>query len=376
MKKLHYEASGDNYKFKDPFKVIALKASGKTKKNLKRFRKYGIEISDVSESRGDSAYRINVVLNKVNSFQFAHVEESIGTKNVIADELAKLYKKSFYYNSAIDNAACIFNDLSTSGAFPLTFMLHVAAYPNEWYADLKRWQGLIDGTVEACNLAGAAWGGGESATDRDIIVDGKSLLSGSATGIIFPPSRVLSEEKLEEGDRIVLLESSGVHANGITLLRRELLQRLPKGYKTKLSDGTTYGEALITPTIIYSKVVEEVVINSLAHYAVHITGHGWRKIMRAKKPFTYVLEKITTPQSIFETIQKYSGSSQKEMYDTYNMGAGFALFVPEKQVKTVINIARKNKIKALDAGYIKKGPKQVVINPLGVTFSADDLNIR
>lgn len=255
-------------------------------------------------------------------------------------------------------------------------MLHVAAYPNEWYADLKRWQGLIEGTLAACNLAGASWGGGESATDRDIIVSGKSLLSGSATGIIFPASKVLSEEKLEEGDRIVLLESSGVHANGITLLRRELLTRLPQGYKTKLSDGRSYGEVLITPTVIYSKIVEEVVINSNAHYAVHITGHGWRKIMRANKPFTYVLEKILNPQPIFETIQQYSNSSQKEMYDTYNMGAGFALFVPEKEVEKVIKIAKKNKIKALDAGYIKKGPKQIIIEPLAITFFSDDLNIR
>ncbi|MBI2601126.1 phosphoribosylformylglycinamidine cyclo-ligase [Candidatus Daviesbacteria bacterium] len=376
MKKLHYESSGDNYKFKDPFKLIALNYSQKTKNNLKRFKRYGLEIVDVSQSRGESAYRIQIKSGKLSDFQLAHVEESIGTKNIIADELATIYGKSFYFNSAIDNAACIFNDLSTCGAFPLTFMLHVAAYPNEWYADLDRWKGLIEGTAAACDMAGASWGGGESATDRDIIIKGKSLLSGSATGIIFPSSKALSEENLRDGDRIILLKSSGVHANGITLLRRELLKRLPKGYKTKLSDGSTYGEALITQTVIYSKLVEEAILNCDVHYAVHITGHGWRKIMRAKKPFCYMIEGIPVPQPIYGLIKKYSDSSEKDMYDTYNMGAGFALFVPRESVQKIMQIAKKNKIQALDAGFVQKGPKQVVIKPLGLTFTTEDMSIR
>lgn len=376
MKKLHYEQSGDNYKLKDPFKLIAIKATRKTINNSKRFKKYGLEISDITSSRGESAYRMSIKSSKPLDFQLAHVEESIGTKNIIADELLQEFGTSYYYNIAIDNVASIVNDLSTCGAFPLSFMLHLAAYPNEWYLDQRVIEPLLEGTAHACNLAGLTWGGGESATDRDIIQSGKAMLSGSATGIIYPSSNVLTEDKIKVGDRIIIFESSGVHTNGITLLRKELLKKLPKGYKTVLSDGTTYGEALMTPSIIYSKLVEELLMNSEIHYSVIITGHGWRKFMRSNRQLTYDIETIPTPQPIFDLIKKYSNSDDRDMYDTYNMGAGFAVFAPVKEVDKIQKIAKKLKIKSYDAGSVKKGPKQLIINPLGLTFSEEDMIIR
>ncbi|KKQ16190.1 MAG: Phosphoribosylaminoimidazole (AIR) synthetase [Candidatus Daviesbacteria bacterium GW2011_GWA1_36_8] len=386
MKKLHYEQSGDNYKLKDPYKLIALAATRKTRKNLKRFSKYGIEVLDQDNSRGESAYRIKFASKKPVDFEFAHVEESIGTKNMIADELQKIYRESFYFSIGIDNVATIVNDLSTCGAFPLSFMLHIGAFPNEWYLEQEKIKALMDGTAYACNLAGCAWGGGESGTDRDIIYPGRSLLSGSATGIIISSSKVLSEEKLKDGDRIIVFESSGVHTNGITLLRKELLKRLPKGYKTKLSDGTGYGEALLTPSIIYSKLVEDLIVNTEVHYAVHITGHGWRKLMRSKRNFSYIVDFVPKPQPVFEFIQRHTNSSDKDMYETYNMGAGFAVFVPPSQVQKVLQIFKKNeqvlsrfarnKIKAWDAGFIKKGERKVVINPLRLEFLGEELILR
>jgi phosphoribosylformylglycinamidine cyclo-ligase len=375
MKKLHYEDSGDNYKLKDPFKIIALRAASKTDKNLNRFKKYGIIIKEVKASRGESAFRVQIKSNKELSFQLAHVEESIGTKNIIADEVLKTLGKSYFHSIAIDNVASIMNDLSTTGAFPVSFMLHLAAYPNEWYLNKEIIEPLLEGTKKACDLSGAAWGGGESGTDRDIIMPGKALLSGSATGIIFE-GQELSEEKLALHDRIILLGSSGVHTNGITLLRKELLKKLPQGYKTKLSDGRTYGESLLDPSTIYASLVEDAVNKVEIHYAVHITGHGWRKLMRANKNFRYVIDKITPSQPIFETIKKYTHSSDYDMYDTYNMGAGFALFVPEKSVKTVLKIAKKHKILAIDAGVVEKGPKKVIIKPLEIEFLGESLNIR
>src|SRR3989344_3012435 len=136
--KLHYEKSGDNYLIKDPFKILALKYAKKTSKNLDRFTKYGVEVQEVTESRGESAYRIQIKTKKSLAYQLAHVEEGIGTKNIIADELEKIFGGNYYEGVAIDNAASIFNDLSTSGAAALSFMLHVAAYPTEWFTDIKK----------------------------------------------------------------------------------------------------------------------------------------------------------------------------------------------------------------------------------------------
>lgn len=376
MKKLHYERSGDNYKLKDPYKLVALRFAKTTSKNLSRFKNYGVNIREINISRGESAYRVSIKSTKIKDFELAHVEEGIGTKNIIADEMSKIFGKTYYYNVALDNAASIFNDLSTSGAFPLSFMLHIGAFPNEWFLEKEKIESLLKGTAFACNLAGASWGGGESSTMRDVIVEGRALLSGSATGLIIPSSKALSEEKLKIGDRIILFESSGIHTNGVTLLRRELLKKLPQGYKTLISNGSTYGEALLTPSIIYSKLVEELVNKAEVHYAVHITGHGWRKIMRAKGEFSYILDFIPKPQPIFDLIKKYSNSSNKDMYETYNMGAGFAIFVPKSEVEKVLNIAKIHKIKAWDAGVVEKGDKKVLIRPLNIEFGEKDLVIR
>lgn len=376
MKKLHYEASGDNYKIKDPFKILALKYASKTSKNLKRFSQYGIDVQEVNQSRGESAYQIQIRSEGKIDFKIAHVEEGLGTKNIAADELEKIFDQTFYESVAIDNAASIFNDLSTTGAAPLSFMLHIAAYPTEWFTNTKRAEALLRGTVIACNLAGASWGGGESATLRDIIKTNKSLLSGSATGLIIPSDKALTEDKLTSGDHIILLESSGVHTNGVTLLRKELLKRLPQGYKTKLSDGKTFGEALIKPSVIYSKLVEELVRQTEIHYAVHITGHGFRKIMRASKNFTYVIKNLPKPQPIFELIKECSKASDFDMYDSYNMGAGLAVFIEPHFVPKVLKIAQRLGYTALDAGMMEKGPRRVIIEPLGIEFKGESLQIR
>lgn len=376
MKPLHYEKSGDNYAVKDPFKVLALQGARKTGKNLKRFQTDNLIISEIIQSRGESAYRLNFSSQKPVNFQIAHVEEGIGTKNVIADELAGQYGDQVYTSVAIDNAASIFNDLSTTGAAPLSFLLHVAAYPTEWFSQKSKMQAIIDGTIQACNIAGASWGGGESPTMRDIIKTGRSLLSGSAIGIINPSEKALSEEKIEVNDRIVLLGSSGVHTNGITLLRKELVKRLPNGYETKLADEATYGEALLCPTIIYSPIVEELLQITVIHYAVHITGHGWRKLMRPNKEFSYIIEDIPKPQLIFDVIKEYTNSSDKDMYNSYNMGAGFALYAPQSSVETILRICRKNKISAIDAGYVSSGKRSLKINPLDLYFTSDEMVVR
>lgn len=375
--KLHYEDSGDNYSIKDPFKIWAQKAASNTAHNLDRFSNYGLQTIEVSRSRGESAYRIKIIAQGSIDFEIATVEEGAGTKPIPAHQLEELYgKKLVYRNIGIDNVASILNDLSTTGAAPLTFMLHIGAFPTEWYTDQQRAEALLEGTSSACNLAQASWGGGESATLRGIIQPNEVILSGSATGLIIPSKKALTEEKIEDGDRIILLGSSGVHTNGITLLWTELLERLPQGYQTKLSGGQSYGESLLTPSIIYSSLVEEVVNLTEIHYAVHITGHGFRKLMRPRRSFSYIIQKLLPPQPIFSLIQKYANLTDRQMYDSYNMGAGFALYLPTESIDKVLELAKKYNIPALDAGFIKKGEIEVRIEPLNIKFRGRELIIR
>ena len=134
---------------------------------------------------------------------------------------------------------------------------------------------------------------------------------------------------------------------------------------------------MLTKTNIYAKLIEDLQKNKIdIHYISNITGHGLRKIMRARQSFTYIIEKIFPPQEIFLFIQKYANLSDYEMYQTFNMGMDYALFIPEKDVKKTQQIISKNKFRSIDAGFVKKGKRQVVIKPKIIIFKGDTLDLR
>ena len=176
---------------------------------------------------------------------------------------------------------------------------------------------------------------------------------------------------------IVLIESSGIHANGLTMARK-IADKLPDGYLTKLSDGRMYGEALHDPTHIYVGLVEGCLDRGVAiHYAVNITGHGWRKFMRATQPFAYIVEYLPKQLPIFSFLQEHGPVDDKEAYGTFNMGAGFALYVAEADVKVVLGVAASNNLVALRAGHIETTKrKKVVIVPKGLEYEAASLAVR
>ena len=130
-------------------------------------------------------------------------------------------------------------------------------------------------------------------------------------------------------------------------------------------------------TIIYSPLIDRLFSEGIdIHYASHITGHGWRKFMRASGNFSYILENIPKPQPIFKKIQQATNMSSKQMYGDYNMGAGFALFVPEKSLDKIFSIGKKMNFNMLHAGYVEQGPRRVVIKSIGVVFEGQSLQIR
>ncbi len=177
-------------------------------------------------------------------------------------------------------------------------------------------------------------------------------------------------------NRILLCRSNGVNANGISLARA-IAKKLPKGYGTKLPNGKLYGESLLTKSNIYAKVIQDLQKADIdIHYISNITGHGVRKIMRGRPNFTYVIEKIFKSQPVFYFIQKHANLDDYEMYQTYNMGQDYALFVPQKDVDKCLKIIEKNKFKGIDAGYVEKGEKQVIIKPKNLIFKGETLDLR
>lgn len=379
-----YASTGVDYGAMDPLKRLAQQRAGQTSINLERFG-----MREVEASRGESAY----VWDQGDSFG-AKVIEGLGTKNLVADAVREFTGKSHYDAIAQDTVATIVNDVIVVGAQPLVIDAHWSTGSSDWFSDEARVRDLVDGWANACNMAGAVWGGGETPTLIGIINPGTIELSGSAVGIVKPKERLtLQDDKLTEGDAIFLVESSGIHANGLTLARTiadkiakgimiekniELEEALPLAYSTKLPDGKTYGESLLVPAHIYAGLVRDLFEAGIdIHYMVNITGHGWRKIMRAKRDFTYVIDKIPTPQPLFTFIQQQSGNDDKEMYGNFNMGAGFAIFMPQKDVALAQKIAKEShNLTTLNAGHIAEGKKQVLIGPKNIFWKADSLGVR
>jgi phosphoribosylformylglycinamidine cyclo-ligase len=365
--KMTYASVGVDYEAMDPFKRLAQLAGRETAANILR-----LGFSEVEMSRGESAY-----LMDAGDHYVAHVEEGLGTKNLVADAMYQLTGKSYYDHIAQCTVAMIVNDLITLGALPLSVAMHLAVGVSSWFGDERRCGDLIDGWKKACALAHCTWAGGETPTLKGIVNPDAAVLSGSAIGVVKPKSRLINAVNIRHGDAIVIAGSSGIHANGLTLAR-EIAEKLPKGYLTRLSDGRIYGEALLDPTIIYVPLVEDCFHEEVEiHYAVNITGHGWRKLMRATQPFAYIIDHIPVPHSIFSFIQEHGPVDDKEAYANLNMGAGFALYVREGDVRKVLAIASGLGMSALRAGTIESSQvKKVVIRPLGLEYLGSTLGVR
>jgi phosphoribosylformylglycinamidine cyclo-ligase len=247
---------------------------------------------------------------------------------------------------------------------------------SEWFADAERARDLVAGWKAACDLCGVSWGGGETPALAGVVAEGRIDLAASCVGLVRPKSRLTLGERLSAGDAVVLLASSGIHANGVSLARK-LSERLPEGYATKLVDGSLYGEALLAPTTLYSPVTEALAADGIVpHYCANVTGHGWRKLMRHPGSFTYRMHTLPAVPPVLAFIQQHAAIDDREAYGNLNMGAGFALYVDARQAGRVVEIARECGVEACVAGTVEAGPKQVVIESLGLTFAGDDLHVR
>lgn len=365
-KGISYASTGVDYSTMDPVKKLAQEAGEQTAKNLEE-----AGFKEIHQSRGETAF-----VWEQGSYYMAHVLECLGSKNLVADEVRKFSGKTHYDAIAQDTVATAVNDLVAVGAKPLVVNAYFSLGDSNWLNDQPRTADLISGWANACNLSGATWGGGETPTIKGVTFPETINLAASCVGIINPKTRLVLGEKLSPGDRILLVESSGIHANGVSLARA-IAAKLPEGYATKLSDGVSFGETLLAPTYLYAKLVQDIFELGIdIHYMVNVTGHGWRKLMRASKSLSYVLEQIPPVQGVFDFIQQHCGNSDEEMYSNFNMGTGFAIFVKEADVDKVISAGKKNNLKVWNAGFVQDGEKQVVIGPKKIVFKGDSFQVR
>jgi phosphoribosylformylglycinamidine cyclo-ligase len=366
MTPIDYKQAGVDYSRIDPLKISAQQAAAGTAHHLARHA-----LAEVAASRGESAYVIDC-----GDHYLASITECLGTKALVADAMRATGGRTYYDWIAQDTLAMAINDLITVGATPVSVHAYWATGGSDWFADEQRARDLVSGWKAACDRCEVAWGGGETPALAGVVAEGRIDLAASCVGLVRPKSRLTLGDQLAAGDAIVLLASSGIHANGVSLARK-VAERLPAGYATPLPDGTSYGEALLAPTTLYSPVTEALAAAGIVpHYSVNVTGHGWRKLMRHPADFSYRVRTVPPVPPVLTFLREQAGVDDREAYGTLNMGAGFAFYVAPGDAAGTVEAARRCGIDAWIAGTVAAGPRQVVIEPLGLVFVADELHVR
>jgi phosphoribosylformylglycinamidine cyclo-ligase len=363
---LDYQSAGVDYHRIDALKIRAQQAARSTARHL------GVHgVREIAGSRGESAYVV-----EAHGVLLASIVECLGTKSLVADAMRPISGRSHYDTLAQDTLAMAVNDLVSVGAAPISVHAYWAAGGSDWFSDVPRMEDLVRGWQAACDICEVSWGGGETPALVGVVAPGSIDLAASCVGIVPSRAHLTLGESLRAGDAIVLVASSGIHANGVSLARK-LAQALPQGYATLLGDGRRFGDALLDPTVLYPPVLKALwAAGVLPHYCVNITGHGWRKLMRHAAALTYRMHSIPDVPEVLTFMQRAGQMDTREAYGTLNMGAGFAVFVAPADVAATLEAVRSAGVAAWHSGVVEPGPRRVLIEPLDIEYAADELALR
>jgi phosphoribosylformylglycinamidine cyclo-ligase len=319
-------------------------------------------------SRGEPAFAFDF-----DGRTLAFVVEGLGTKSVIARHLLERHGIDRFADVAYDTVAAIVGDLCCVGALPLVVNAYFATGASEWYAQAGRAASLLDGWQRACVDAGCTWGGGESPSLSGLVSERDVELAGAAVGAVPEGRRAILGDGLTAGDEIVLVASSGLHANGASLARM-LAERLPEGYMTPLPSGRSLGEALLDPSVMYAALVQALLQSEVPiSYLSHITGHGLLKLMRRPQGLTYRIAELPPVPEVLVFLAGQVGLDDRAAYSTLNMGAGYAVYCAAGWGGEVVELARSVGLAALVAGVVEAGPRRVILDPVGIEYGGEEL---
>jgi phosphoribosylformylglycinamidine cyclo-ligase len=363
-----YDRAGVDYSTLDAAKRLAIELASGT---LGQPSRRGAFV--VGASIGEPA-----TLIELGGLTLAVVLECLGTKSMIARQVEDVLGLDRWEAVGVDAVAAIVNDLCCVGALPLAVNAYFATGSADWYSG-SRHRSLVTGWQRACRAVGAAWVGGESPTLSGLIAPDEIDLAGSALGRVPDGCRPWLGSELDEGDEIVLVASSGLHANGASLARSLAAspERCPGGWAEELPSGRAFGDAVLDPSVLYPPLVEAQQATGVSvHYASHVTGHGWRKLMRADRELTYRITALPEEPEVLSFMVERAGLDAREAFGTFNMGAGFSLFVAAGAGEAAVEAAAGAGYEALLAGVVEDGPRQVVLEPIGVTYESSELELR
>ena len=277
--------------------------------------------------------------------------DGVGTKLKLAFLMDK------HDTVGIDCVAMCVNDIICCGAKPLLFLDYIACGKNV----PEKIATIVSGVAEGCVQAGCALTGGETAEMPGFYPEEEYDLAGFSVGAV-DRSKILDPGRVEAGDALVAIASSGVHSNGFSLVRKVF--DVEKGGLSQHHDelGMTLGEALLTPTKIYVKpvlaVMEELTVKSVSH----ITGGGFyenipRALPNGKR--AKIERAAVEVLPIFDLIQKTGGIPEHDMFNTFNMGVGMILAVGREDADRAVAILNAHGERAKVIGQIENGEKGI-----------------
>lgn len=280
--------------------------------------------------------------------------DGVGTKLKMAFLMDK------HDTAGIDCVAMCVNDIICCGAKPLFFLDYIACGKNvpEKIAE------IVSGVADGCVQSGAALIGGETAEMPGFYPEDEYDLAGFSVGIV-DKDKIIDNKAIKSGDVIIALPSSGVHSNGFSLVRK-VFDVENSDIKAPVAElgGKSVGETLLTPTKIYVKPVlaltEEITVKAISH----ITGGGFYENIPRSIPDGYCakIEKSAVKVlPIFDLIQKTGSISERDMFNTYNMGVGMSITVDKNDADKALEILKNAGEDAYIIGETVKGDDKISI---------------
>jgi len=278
--------------------------------------------------------------------------DGVGTKLKIA------FLMDRHDTVGIDCVAMCVNDIICCGAAPMFFLDYIACGKNypEKIAE------IVKGVAEGCVQSGAALIGGETAEMPGFYPENEYDLAGFSVGIA-DEEKIIDNKTMRQGDIIIALPSSGVHSNGFSLVRKVFdIENANITKPLEELDGRSLGETLLTPTKIYVKPVLELIKSVKVKGVSHITGGGFYENIPRSIPegLSAKIEKSAVkPLPIFSLIMKAGNISERDMYNTYNMGVGMSIVVSKDETDKALEVLRNNGENAYVIGEIVKSEEKI-----------------
>ncbi len=281
---------------------------------------------------------------RVMGLKLALHMDGVGTKTLVLEETGRLWVAGW------DCVAMNVNDLAVAGFKPIALSDYIAM-PR---SDVDAYTEIMEGIARAAVEAGAALVGGETAILPDLAngYDVVCAALGVPVGSSYPG-------EARPGDVLLGVASNGLHANGYSLARKILLEKLG-GYSVRYGN-VDFGEELSKPTLIYSKALVKAIEKGLLNAAAHITGGGFTKIKRMLGPRLHAIIEAPEPPPVFTALMELGDVEPEEMYRVFNMGVGLVLSTPEDKAELLEEHMESHGFKVFRLGRIVEGPPGLTV---------------